>query len=879
MSRVTAEYIPWIPKAEPSEVFPYLYDLKCIKSIIELNQVLSIPTEYMSFDTETTGLNAEEIDIVGYSFCLGNKNERGGEIAYYVPVWHNTFGLGETALDLIYQKMCQTKTVAMFNMRYDVRVMEYHGYTTLFKDIVEQPVEQLADELNKVKAKYEERGLECPYKSFNDIREKRKLELSRKAFIKYDMSKVNVLDTQAMVYLVDTNIKYPSLKSSEEWYLGWRGASFEQTVSKAEDPRAITVTIDKKTGEQKIKNMNFFYLTPDEAYEYAAVDALGTYLLGIKLQPFLKEAHISGMLDVQCLMPLTRFENELTLIDVDRLKNYSHKLSTKIKEVQDRCWRTAGREFNLGSSKDCNEVLKSLHISTGVTTKRGEMSTSKDSIQKCLALLPENSPSRQFLIDLTNYGTYTKQKSSYMDNIIEMCESNQHHKNRLRFSYKTCEVPSGRLAAGGDKKNQFFASVNIQNITKPHVANHYCIKEECVKEYYPEVIEAIDKSGTREEASTPLRYIDMDKIQSLCNDNNVDINSLNLTGTRWSYRIMDWVFSEEPWLIPGVEEYVVEGFNQDLNIRSAFLPDDNYFWVSLDFNAEEIRIPALWSKEPAWVDAFKHNKDVHKATAAAIWGEENYDKDKRKKAKGANFGILYGMTARNFSERFNMTYAEAEEFVNQFKSGLPTLFRWVGAVEKAGEQNGYVKTYFGRPRRLRSWFNTGEWKWVNFAKRTAVNTMIQGTGADILKIVMIDLFNKFYNCNPPRTSVVRFKSTIHDEINYQIYKDKEHNFKMLKDYVKAVMKVMRVRLPDWEFPMEVGLSFGNRWGQSVDFDFDKTTLEILGPKKDPISDHDICSTLNIKNNQETNQSETNRADAEFASYFGEASIEDMSITY
>ena len=880
MSKVTAEYVPWIPKAEPSEVFPFLYDLKCIKSIEELKEILSIPTDYMAFDTETTGLNAEELDIVGYSFCLGNKNERGGEVAYYVPVWHCNFGLGEEALDLIYQKLCNTKTVAMFNMRYDVRVMEYHGYTTLFKEIQELPLETLQNELNIITNKYTERGLECPYKTFEDIREKHKLELSNRPFIKYDMSKVNILDVQAMVYLVDTNIKYPSLKGSEEWYLGWRGASFEQTVSKAKDTRAITMTTDRKTGEQKIKDMNFFYLDPDEAYEYAAVDALGTYLLGIKLKPFLDEAKISGILDNNCLMPLTRFENELTLIDVDRLKAYSNKLDKKIKEVQERCWRTAGREFNLGSNKDCNEVLKSLHISTGVTTKRGEMSTSKDSIQKCLATLPDNSPNKQFLMDLTNYGTYTKQKSSYMDNIIEMCESNIHHKNRLRFSYKTCEVPSGRLAAGGDKKNQFFAAVNIQNITKPHVANHYCIEEKYVKEYYPEVIEAIDKSGTREEAETPLKYLDIDKIKQLCINNNVDFNSLNLSGTRWSYRIMNWVFSEEPWLIPGIPEYVVEGFNQDLNIRSAFLPDDNYFWVSLDFNAEEIRIPALWSKEPAWVDAFKHNKDVHKATAVAIWGEENYDKDKRKKAKGANFGILYGMTARNFSERFNMTYPEAEEFVDQFKSGLPTLFRWVAGVEKAGQIQGYVNTYFGRPRRLKSWFDTGEWKWVNFAKRTAVNTMIQGTGADILKLVMINLFKEFYNSKPPKTPVIRFKSTIHDEINYQIYKDKLNDFKILKDYIKATMKIMRVRLPSWEFPMEVGLSIGNRWGQSVDFDFDKNTLDILGPKKDEVTDFDICSALNIKNNQEDIRiSESNRSDKGLKDILGDEWDPDKTITY
>jgi DNA polymerase I-like protein with 3'-5' exonuclease and polymerase domains len=837
--------VPWIPKAKPSELFPFAYTFKWIKSIDELKEVLSQPTDYMGFDTETTGLNQEEIDLVGYSFCLD------GITAYYVPVWHYNFELGEEAVELIYEKMCNTKTVAMFNMRYDVRVLEYRGYTTKYKQILEMSSETLQLQLEELKLKYKNANKECPYKTIEDIREKHKLDLSQRPYIKYDMSKVNTVDVQAIVYLVDTNIKYPSLKSSEEWYLGWRGASFEQTIMNAENENAIVMKKDTKTGEMKIKDMNFFYLSPEEAYEYAAVDALGTYLLGIKLQPFYEEAKMSGQLDVKCLMPLTRFENELTLIDVDKLKEYSKYLEGKINEVQNRCWTTAGQEFNLGSSKDCNKVLKSLNIHTGVTTKRGEMSTSKESIAGCLERLPPGDPARQFLTDLTDYGTYVKQKSSYVDNIIEMAESNKHHKNRLRFSYKTTEVPSGRLAAGGDKKNTFFAGVNIQNITKPHVTNHFCIPEEVCKEYYPLVINAIDKSGTREEARTPLYYMDKNKIEQLCKDNDTEF-VLDENDTRWSYRIFGWVFSDKPWLIPGEEEYVVEGFNQKLNIRSTFLPDDDYYWVSLDFNAQEVRIPAIWSGEPAWVNAFSTGKDVHKSTACAIWGEENYTKDKRKMAKGANFGILYGMEAHNFAQRFGISMGEAQEFVDQFKAGLPVLTNWINAMQKLGEKQGYINTLFGRPRRVKSWFDTGDWSWIAFAKRTIVNSAVQGTGADILKIVLIRLFDKWYNNTKtgPLTKMIRFKSTIHDEVNYQIYKDKEHNGALFRNIAKETMKLMRVKLPQWPFPMEVGLSIGNRWGQSVDFAFDSSTLEILGPKKDPISDGDICKALGIKKKEE-----------------------------
>lgn len=84
------------------------------------------------------------------------------------------------------------------------------------------------------------------------------------------------------------------------------------------------------------------------------------------------------------------------------------------------------------------------------------------------------------------------------------------------------------------------------------------------------------------------------------------------------------------------------------------------------------------------------------------------------------------------------------------------------------------------------------------------------------------------------------------EIDYQIVKDKKHNYAAFKKILKMVMQIMRVQQPSWEFPMEVGLSIGNRWGQTIDFDFDVNTLEVTGPKQDPISDNDICKALGIK---------------------------------
>ena len=206
--------------------------------------------------------------------------------------------------------------------------------------------------------------------------------------------------------------------------------------------------------------------------------------------------------------------------------------------------------------------------------------------------------------------------------------------------------------------------------------------------------------------------------------------------------------------------------------------------------------------------------------------------------------ILYGQTGRNFAERFNMTIEEGNQFVEDFKASLPILFRWVNVWEKVGEKQGYVTTLFGRPIRVRSWFQSGEWGWMNYAKRMCVNGTIQGTGADIMKLVLIKLFEKFYQNG--RTNEIRFKNMIHDEINYQMRKDK------LFTLLPEVMDIMRVQFPDWEFPMEVGLEMGNRWGQSVPFSFkiekvegQTSKISNVVPKADPIDEKIVCSALGI----------------------------------
>lgn len=743
-------YQHFIRKAQPSDLYPNAYNLKLIETMDELKTVLQQPTEYIGFDTETNGLNPEEHHIVGYSFCMDGKN------AYYVAVKHQvgSYNLGIEALDLIYDKLCTTKNVLMFNMRFDCRMMEYVGY-------------QDDQTVNKWE----------------------------KQHFRYDMSKVHVIDVQALVYLADTNKKYPSLKWAEEWFLGWRGASFEDTLGAAE---------------------NFEFLDPKDCYTYAATDALGTFLLYPKVYPFFQEAKLSGQLDNDCLFPLMRYEEETLQIDRAMLESYATGLDQQIEDIQQECWKIVGFPFNLGSGKEKSQIFDRLGISTGEKTSRGEWKSGEWEINAALEHIDPASPNYKLLKNLVEFGHLRKLKTSYVDNIIEMCK-NEHHPNRLRFSYKTTEVPSGRLAAGGDKKNPYFAALNIQNIPKPHVEMWYYITVQEAKEHMPDIFEHMfeEVDGAKKE-KRDWKYV----------KRTITADGVDTETTYTMTRILDWIFADHPFNIPGVQEYTIEGFKQFRNIRSCFLPDEGRYWVSIDYAAEELRVAALVSGEPVWSNVFATGADVHESTAKAIWGEENYNRDLRKLAKGANFGILYGQNEYNFADNFDGDIDKAREFLDQYKSSLPTLFRWVNAHQRSSQQRGMVNTYFGRPIRTKSYFDRGEYKWTSYAKRLSVNATIQGTGADVLKLAFLKLWKQIFS-NDKNRDIVKFCSTIHDEINYQIKKEN------VRQIVPIIIKCMRLQLPNWQFPLDVGLSIGNRWGMDFDFVFDPNTFQILHPKGDP----------------------------------------------
>ena len=291
---------------------------------------------------------------------------------------------------------------------------------------------------------------------------------------------------------------------------------------------------------------------------------------------------------------------------------------------------------------------------------------------------------------------------------------------------------------------------------------------------------------------------------------------------------------------------LVEGQDPHLNVRKAIRPPTNdAVIVSVDMKAEELRLAANVYNEPTWINAFNSGQDVHKATAIRIFGEENYCKEARKKAKTANFGILYGSSAYGFHNQFpDMTIEECEDFIDKFKAALPSIESSQYGAVRFGRKNGYVKTYFGRPRRVKYYFNHPNRSMQNFGKRTCMNTQIQGAAGDALKLMLVrlwnDLFTKYYDKG------VRWIGTIHDEINYKVPKY------LINEVVPIIMQCQTIKLPDWPVPLLPDLSIGKSFGELIPFDVvyneDGTVKELI-PQMEVISHSEAIedSTSNVSN--------------------------------
>ena len=239
-------------------------------------------------------------------------------------------------------------------------------------------------------------------------------------------------------------------------------------------------------------------------------------------------------------------------------------------------------------------------------------------------------------------------------------------------------------------------------------------------------------------------------------------------------------------------------------IRKAFIPrNDEFVLVSADYSQIELRIVAAISGDPNMCAAFLEGKDIHTATAAKVFGVEEsaVTKEMRYKAKSVNFGIIYGQGAFGLADNLGISRSEAKEIIDNYKKQFAGIQRYMDSTINFAREHGYVETLVGRKRWLRD-INSANFTIRGFAERNAINSPIQGTAADMIKLAMIKVHKEF------RQQGLRSKMLlqVHDELVFDAHKDELEIIKPI------IMRCMQTALPlPQDVPATAEIGSGVNW--------------------------------------------------------------------
>lgn len=237
-------------------------------------------------------------------------------------------------------------------------------------------------------------------------------------------------------------------------------------------------------------------------------------------------------------------------------------------------------------------------------------------------------------------------------------------------------------------------------------------------------------------------------------------------------------------------------------IRKAFVPrDENHVLLAADYSQIELRIITHLSGDPAMTEAFNAGVDIHAATAARVYGVELEDvtKDMRRRAKAVNFGIIYGMSAFGLAERIGISRGEAAEIIKSYFREYAGIQEYIDRCIASARQNGYVETMFGRRRYLRD-INSTNSVVRQFAERNAINSPIQGSSADMIKIAMANIHKELKNNDLKSKMILQ----VHDELVFDTCIDELDTVKkIVKDKMENAMKL--------NIPVVAELNVGENW--------------------------------------------------------------------
>ncbi len=250
---------------------------------------------------------------------------------------------------------------------------------------------------------------------------------------------------------------------------------------------------------------------------------------------------------------------------------------------------------------------------------------------------------------------------------------------------------------------------------------------------------------------------------------------------------------------PNLQNIPVRG-EDGKEIRKCFIPKPGELFFSADYSQIELRVMAHLSGDKNMIEAFREGYDIHAATAARIYKEkiEDVSRDQRTKAKRANFGIIYGITVFGLAERLEISRDEAKQLIDGYFETFPDVHAYMEKAKELAREHGYAETFFHRRRYLPD-ITSHNATVRNFAERNAINAPIQGSAADIIKIAMVKIYERF------RKEGIRSKMIlqVHDELNFSVVPEEKE-------------KVERIVLEEMQnaYPLQVPLVADSGWGKN-----------------------------------------------------------------
>lgn len=608
----------------------------------------------------------------------------------------------------------------------------------------------------------------------------------------------NFVDVLELAYLKDPDRKRKGLKILAKEDLGIDMDTFESLFTDAEI-RAKKYDISTKT--------------PERCTDYAAADADMTGRLSTLYSHIETDFPMAVRVDTALVNEIRRMEhNGGMLLNVDFIQSQIDLLITREEILRQQIFDAAGFVFELNSPKQLGDALfERMNIpSPGKTRGVNPIHSTREEVLEKLA---KEHPIIEVVIA---YRKVLKARTTYFKKLKFLADNNI----RPRFNFNIYSAPTFRFSApGGDPLVDGATGVNIQAIsagesrTLPGVdltrknADIVVLEDvdegEMLEDYNAQAAEAALNQGKRDfmtlEEKRQLPFIlgtEDDKaicIRSSCVGCSVGCQAEGIDVFRRPQNKVK--------LLPSV--------------RECFMAPEGWKLMSFDYDRQELVIGANMSGEPRWLKALGEGLDLHAMTAATAFGMtleefEHLPKDeykaKRAIGKTLNFATFYGATAYTLQSKANISKALAEQIYEGFERGHPTLFNWIRKMHIFAQKNGYTQTYFGRKRSLEAMYESGDPKMVAFGNRSAVNTAVQGTAAEVTRIAMVKTAKTLAD-NNLTWKEVRPVLQIHDELAY-IVRDE-----LITQVAPLIRDSMEIKVKSWTVQLSVGAKIGQYWGK------------------------------------------------------------------